>query len=29
MECTRVISLKVLRDFWQRHPDAQTSLSVW
>ena len=25
----RVISLKPLREFWQRHPDAQEPLRLW
>ncbi len=25
----RVISLKLLREFWQRHPDAQRPLRQW
>ena len=25
----RVISLKVLREFWQRHPDAEVPLRNW
>ena len=25
----RVISLKRLREFWQRHPDAETPLRQW
>ncbi len=25
----RVISLKLLRDFWERHPDAETWLRHW
>ena len=25
----RVISLKPLRDFWQRHPDAEEPLRLW
>lgn len=25
----RVISLRPLRDFWQRHPDAEQALRLW
>lgn len=25
----RVISLRKLRDFWERHPDAEASLRAW
>jgi mRNA interferase HigB len=25
----RLISLKTLRDFWEKHPDAQGPLSAW
>jgi mRNA interferase HigB len=25
----RIISRKILRDFWSRHPDAQQSLQAW
>jgi mRNA interferase HigB len=27
--CLRVISLKLLRDFWEKHPDAQLPLRQW
>lgn len=25
----RIISIRTLREFWQRHPDAQTPLKDW
>jgi mRNA interferase HigB len=25
----RIISLKLLRDFWSRHPEAETPLRLW
>jgi mRNA interferase HigB len=25
----RVIAKKILRDFWEKHPDAEGQLSVW
>ena len=25
----RIIARRTLREFWQRHPDAETPLSIW
>ena len=27
--CVRVISLRLLREFWERHPDAEGPLRLW
>ncbi len=27
--CMRIVSRKTLRDFWEKHPDAEHPLKVW
>ena len=29
IDCTRVISVSALRNFWKQHPDAEQPLKAW